>query len=224
MLSDRDVASSIRSGGTSQMHRYSALPSPPLLFLSLTYAHAAEIGHLPSGCGDSASLYRWSIRSLGGAREDKHTVAITFRVVPRNIQNTQKLQTFGLPERVFYCFPEAELGNLLSAAELGKSTDPLVTGEQQIKAWIRICSMEHNQCPKYAGSASKFVPSRPLHIGGKRTGDPIRVINTSLNNVNGPYVTLSHCWGKAPLVTLRSSTLEEFMFAGVPWSRLSRSF
>lgn len=95
-----------------------------------------------------------------------------------------------------------------------------MNGGQQIKDWIRACGIEHKRCPKRACSASQFIPTRLLQIGGKRAGDRLRVVNTKLNNVKGPYVTLSHCWGKDPLVTLRSSTLEEFMFVGVPWRGL----
>ncbi|KAJ8113757.1 hypothetical protein OPT61_g4182 [Boeremia exigua] len=190
----------------------------------------AKIDRLQPGQGSNTSLYRWSIRSLGRTRESKHEVAVTFRVVPRrlvdgdNERQDQEPQTFDLPERVFYCFLEEELEGLLSAAELGTSTNPALNGGQQIKDWIRTCGIEHKHCPKRAGSASKFIPTRLLHIGGKRAGDRIRVVNTKLNNVKGPYVTLSHCWGKDPLVTLRSSTLEEFMFVGVPWRKLSVNF
>lgn len=190
----------------------------------------AKVDRLPLGRGGLTSLYRWSVRSLGRTRELKQTVAITFRVVPKTLRSQSDghtepdLQTFGLPERVFYCFPETALGNLLSAAELGTSTDPLVNGGRIIKSWIRTCGIEHKHCPKRAGSANKFVPTRLLHIGGKRPGDLICVVNTILNNIKGPYVTLSHCWGTAPLVTLRSSTLEEFMFHGVPWRKLSVNF
>lgn len=188
----------------------------------------AKGDQLPLGKGGSTSLYRWSLRSLGRTRENKHTVAVTFRVVPKVLQDDQteqsSLQTFGLPERVFYCFRETELGDLPSAARLGKSTDPSINGGQQIKDWIRSCDINHKHCPKRAGGASKFVPTRLLQIGGKHPGDRIRVVNTSIDNIKGHYVTLSHCWGVKPLVTLSSKTLEAFMLIGVPWRQLSTNF
>ncbi|KAF2130073.1 HET-domain-containing protein [Dothidotthia symphoricarpi CBS 119687] len=189
----------------------------------------AKTDKLPSGCGSTTSLYRWSSRSLGRTRDSMRTVGITFRVVPkrRAIEDERHsdfdLQTFGLPERIFYCFPDADLGYLLSAAKLGKSTHPDVTG-QQIKSWMRDCEKNHRHCPKRVGSGSNFVPTRLLHIGGKRRGDSIRVVNTTLKKVRGPYVTLSHCWGEAKIYTLRSSTLEEIMFVGVPWHKLPVNF
>lgn len=183
---------------------------------------------LPLGHGGPTSLYRWSARSLGRTREDKHTLVITFRLVPKVLQGDQptqtNLQTFGLPERVFHCFREAELGDLPSAAKLGKSTDPSTNGGKQIKDWIQTCGTNHKYCPKRAGPASKFLPTRLLFIGGKRPGERIQVVNTNLNNTKGHYVTLSHCWGKQSLVTLCASTLEEFMLLGVPWQQLSANF
>lgn len=211
----------------SSLHRYEHQNADLKRWL---HEDVAKIDKLQPGHGSSTSLYRWSIRSLGRTRECKREVAITFRVVPRHLihqdneHREQSPQTFGLSERVFYCFLETELGGLPSAAELGTSTNPALNGGQQIKDWIRTCGIEHKHCPKRAGSASKFIPTRLLHIGGKRAGDRLRVVNTKLNNVKGPYVTLSHCWGKAPLVTLRSSTLEEFMLIGVPWRKFSSNF
>lgn len=173
------------------------------------------------------SLYRWSLRSLGRAREDKKTMAITFRPIPVRVQSldpTQAPATLGLPERVFYCFPEAELGKLLNTSELGKTTDPFVTGGQQIMNWMEECSTKHSNCPKLAGSAIIFVPTRLLHIGGRRPGDAIKVVDTKSGNVRSAYVTLSHCWGQLPLITLQSSTVKEFTTVGVPWHQLSSNF
>lgn len=190
----------------------------------------ARIDKLQPGQGGATSLHRWSIRSLGRTRETKHEVAITFRIVPRTLTDVEKdhqegkPRTFGIPERVFFCFLEEELEGLLSAAEIGTSTNPALNGGQQIKDWIRACGIGHKHCPKRAGSASKFIPTRLLHVGGKLAGDRLKVVNTKLNNVKGPYVTLSHCWGEPPWVRLESSTLEEFMFVGVSWRRLSKNF
>ena len=194
------------------------------------HEEVARVDKLLPGQDSVVSLHRWSIRSLGRTRETKNEAVIIFRVVPRlvndedNEHHEGKPQIFGIPERVFYCVLEEEVEGSLSAAELGTSTNPAFNGGQQIKAWFRTCGIEHKHCPKRAGSASKFIPTRLLHIGGKRTGDRLRVVNTKLNNVKGPYVTLSHCWGKAPLVTLNSSTLEEFMLVGLPWRKLSNNF
>jgi hypothetical protein len=211
----------------SLLHRHEHQNTSLKRFL---HEDVARVDKLQPGQGSVVSLHRWSIRSLGRTRETKHEVVITFRVLPRQLNDEKnehhegKPRTFGIPERVFHCFLEEEVDGLLSAAELGTSTNPAFNGGQQIKDWMRDCGIGHKHCPKRAGSASKFIPTRLLHIGGHRTGDRLRVVNTKLNNVKGPYVTLSHCWGKAPLVTLNSSTLEEFMLIGLPWHKLSNNF
>ncbi|CAO2651401.1 Nn.00g039710.m01.CDS01 [Neocucurbitaria sp. VM-36] len=177
------------------------------------------------------ALHRWSVRSLGRTRESKLVIAITFRVVPKrygsDAQSNQGRQTFGLPERVFYCFPEEDLGPLWSPLDLGTNSDPEINEGLQIKKWIRNCGIEHKHCPKRAGAGGKFVPTRLLHIGGKRRGDPIRVVDTKSNKIKGPYVTLSHCWGESEAFrpdTLRSDSMFDYLNAGVPWSYLSRTF
>lgn len=211
----------------SLLHRHEHQNTSLKRFL---HEDVARVDKLQPGQGSVVSLYRWSIRSLGRTRETKNEVVITFRIVPRQLNDENNEhhkgnpRTFGIPERVFYCFLEEEVDGLLSAAELGTNTNPAFNGGQQIKDWIRACGIGHKHCPKRAGSASKFIPTRLLHIGGNRAGDRLRVINTKLNKVKGPYVTLSHCWGKAPLVTLNSSTLEEFMLVGLPWRKLSNNF
>lgn len=180
-----------------------------------------------------SSLYRWSIRSLGRTREGKLMIAITFRVIPRTLvtgddtPSSNEAQTFGLPERIFYCFPESDLRPLLVPANLGASTNPDASDGFQIKRWIRDCGIHHKNCPKRAGASSKWVPTRLLHVGGRRAGESIRVVQTKLENTKGPYVTLSHCWGPSPearLDTLTEESWEVFTKSGVPWSYLCKNF
>lgn len=160
-------------------------------------------------------------------------VSVTFRVVPKVLETGDDthsgldLQTFDLPERIFYCFPEEDLESLLNPADLGASTNPESNDGLQIKSWIRKCGIEHKHCPKRAGAGTRFVPTRLLDIGGKRRGDSIRVVDTEPNKVKGPYVTLSHCWGvskKPRKDTLHLSNRDRFMSVGVPWSDLSKNF
>jgi hypothetical protein len=193
-----------------------------------------QLEKLPFGHGLKAtSLYRWSTRRLGRTRESNVTVVITFRAISRALEidvgtpSPTEAKGYNLPERIFYCFPEADLGFLLSPAELGPSTSPEVNDGVQIKRWIRQCGIEHKHCPKRAGAGGKFVPTRLLHIGGKRRGQPIRVVDTKSNNIKGPYVTLSHCWGESQderRDSLTTKTRDEFMGDGVPWEYLSRNF
>lgn len=192
-----------------------------------------DLRKLPQDNVLTPSLYRWSIRSLGRTRESKLMIAVTFRVVPEvlyggsDMSLDNDLRTIKLRERVFFCFPEADMGPILIPAHLGASTNPESNNGHQIQHWIRDCGINHKNCPKRAGAGTKWVPTRLLQIGGKRRGEPVRVVDTASNNVKGPYVTLSHCWGisKVPRKdTLCAETFTEFTSVGVPWRDLCKNF
>lgn len=181
----------------------------------------------------STSLYRWSIRKLGRTRESKVMIAVTFRGVLQTAEIHESSQEppvtphFTLPDRVFYCFPQGDLGVLLQPAQIGLSTDPRVNGGTQIKNWIQKCGIEHKSCPKRAGAGSKFMPTRLLYIGGRREHQPVRIVSTKEANIKAPYTTLSHCWGPddpARKDLLTAGTLKDFTSEGVPWKHLSNNF
>jgi hypothetical protein len=150
-----------------------------------------------SGEERKGALYRWSVRSLGKTRDSRLMIAITFRTVPDTLGAVP--DTIHLPERVFYCFPEKELGTVLEKGELGDTTDPEKSDGLQIKRWMKKCDEEHKYCPGRSARRSEFVPTRLLAIGPKGSTDAIKVVETKPNKIRGPYVTLSHCWGKPDL-------------------------
>lgn len=133
-------------------------------------------------------------------------VAVTFRVVPRagkEVGSERRAENviFGLPERVFYCFPEEDLGGLLQAHDRGPSTNPGKSEAAQIKTWIQNCDDNHERCPARMRARQKakkrehdvFVPTRLLEIGEKKNRKNIRVVETCPNNIIASYTTLSHC-------------------------------
>ena len=129
-------------------------------------------------------------------------VAITFRVVPRagkevGSERRSENVTFGLPERVFYCFPEEDLGGLLQAHGLGPSTNPGKSEAAQIKRWIHNCDNNHERCLARMRARQKakklehdvFVPTCLLEIGEKKSKKNIRVVETEPNNIKASYAT-----------------------------------
>lgn len=186
------------------------------------------------GGANSPALYLWNIRTLGKTRESKEMVAITFRVVPKNSNRRCKQagvenETFGLPERIFYCFPETELGDLMEKRDLGTSTNPYKTRGVQINRWLKICDENHKHCPAQTRNRNVFVPTRLLEIGTKGSKEKIKVVETKANNIKGPYATLSHCWGiPNPEISkkdaLTQKTKFELMSVGIEWEMLSRNF
>lgn len=189
---------------------------------------------LPAGRGFTTSLYRWSIRSLGKTRESKAMVALTFRVVPKEEKETDahprvENVTFGLPERVFYCFPETDLGVLFGKGAIGDTTNPHENAGVQVERWIRSCDRDHKHCPTRVKPRGAFMPTRLLVVGAKGSKKPIQIVDTKKNNIKRHYVTLSHCWG-APKKdmpkkdALTNSMKDQFMTLGVAWKDLSKNF
>lgn len=65
----------------------------------------------------------------------------------------------------------------------------------------------------------RWFPSRLLEIGD----DSIRLVEVLNKTPTSPYVTLSHCWGKAQFLTLKQSNLDQFT-KSIPASSLPRTF
>lgn len=205
--------------------------------------HAQTSEQPPTNSVSTTALYRWSVRGLGRTQDGKEMVAVTFHVIPQTCVERRELvgeetsektilrprETFGLTQQVFYCFPERDLGHLLTKSDLGSSTNPEANDGLQIKRWISTCDREHKYCPAQLRHLrrSSFVPTRLLLVGPKGSREPIKVVETKPNNIQAPYLTLSHCWGQLPgerRDTLRRDNVIEFTSVGVPWEWLSRNF
>jgi hypothetical protein len=50
------------------------------------------------------------------------------------------------------------------------------------------------------------------------------VVETELNGIRGPYVSLSHCWGRIPFVNLTTKNKKQFMEDGIPWDEFPKNF
>lgn len=66
------------------------------------------------------------------------------------------------------------------------------------EGWIRRCFTNHKLCAAVTDSPH-WYPTRLLKI----VEDSVKLIETSEETPTGPYVTLSHCWGKAQFLTLK---------------------
>lgn len=72
---------------------------------------------------------------------------------------------------------------------------------------------------------SRFIPTRLLDISGLPES-PIRIIETASTSVQGPYCSLSHCWGllKFTEVELHDNNRKQFMTEGIPWNHFTTNF
>ncbi|KAK4207714.1 heterokaryon incompatibility protein-domain-containing protein [Rhypophila decipiens] len=182
--------------------------------------------------------YRWTIRSSPIIRETRSAqyTTITFRPVEAQAATKSPAVSPSLPTRTFYIFDPS---TLFIPRSLPKSTDiSAVDGAApQIKKWVSNCLTTHERCsgsvtgaPNQAPPGSPFVPTRVIDI----TRDPVYVLKTTSHpefptgsqNLLPAYATLSHCWGKHPMLMLTSSTLAEFTdpSVGIAWAKLPRTF
>jgi hypothetical protein len=58
---------------------------------------------------------------------------------------------------------------------------------------------------------SSWYPTRLVDVGTKGDTKGPRLILTSQASMNGPYITLSHCWGGVSPLTLTTKTLDQFV-------------
>ncbi|KAF2036010.1 HET-domain-containing protein [Setomelanomma holmii] len=173
-------------------------------------------------------VYRWNIRSLSRIRESLEAVVVTFRYVPPEAAADGKVGIdSALPTRTFYLIPEEDLQSLPIVDQIGKSTDPKVNGGHQIRSWVETCDATHEDCMKRRKStpkAKRFAPTRLLDISGPPQ-TPIRLIETSKTSVQGPYCSLSHCWGPKPeFIRLLNDNRKRHLSEGVGWHLLPKNF
>ena len=91
------------------------------------------------------------------------------------------------------------------------------------KHWLDVCTKNHGRC-KSVQTDSKWYPTRLLDIGSPRNAaDVIQLVVTRGNVIDGPYMTLSHCWGFAEFLQLTRSTIADFQ-RGIRFDHLPRTF
>jgi hypothetical protein len=73
--------------------------------------------------------------------------------------------------------------------------------------------------------AKRFIPTRLLDISGPPES-PIKVVETATTTIQGPYCSLSHCWGLLDFkeCTLRDYNKKHFTTVGVAWNLLTPNF
>lgn len=100
---------------------------------------------------------------------------------------------------------------------------------RQIRDWITHCTRNHHHCQQTQDLSAKaagkkfFLPSRLLDVGCVNGNPHIRVRNTSDFKAGTVYVTLSHCWGRNPVISLLDSNITEFQ-RSIPLQSLSKTF
>lgn len=74
------------------------------------------------------------------------------------------------------------------------------------REWIRRCLGEHTRCKLYNAHAQS-TPTRLIHVKGNAGRLQARVCEGEDRPTNSRYLTLSHCWGSAPIYTLKTTNI-----------------
>lgn len=76
----------------------------------------------------------------------------------------------------------------------------------QINLWLHNCSTTHQRCHSMEAGTSTLLPTRVIDVGPPDGIQNPRLKITS--GMEGDYTILSHCWGRAPLLTTTLSELD----------------
>ena len=106
------------------------------------------------------------------------------------------------------------------------------TGSDQtwarIMSWLQLCHRTHPNCPKPGDSGhdadALAYPTRMLDLYPvKEARGPLKLATSANARPQGPYMTLSHCWGNYPILTLTSDNMAAF-HERIDFDKLSKTF
>lgn len=78
------------------------------------------------------------------------------------------------------------------------------------RKWIATCIGEHQRCNTNSQKTG-WYPTRLLDCGTAEAPETCRLVETSDTVVDGPYMTLSHCWGHTDCLKLTTENRAEFL-------------
>ncbi|KAH6618613.1 heterokaryon incompatibility protein [Boeremia exigua] len=124
-----------------------------------------------------------------------------------------RVSDFEETECVLAVRPVEEISPANVTPELSDNTRSTAT-LSLARGWVRDCMTNHSACKK-AGGAKSWYPSRLLDCSTSDGPEAYcRLIETLDADIQGPYMTLSHCWGDADclkLTTENHAQMKRFM-------------
>ena len=96
----------------------------------------------------------------------------------------------------------------------------------RIVSWLELCHRNHPDCPKPGDSDADAMayPTRMLDLSPVEDArGPLKLVTSANARPQGPYMTLSHCWGHHPILSLTSDNIAAF-HEGVEFKKLSKTF
>lgn len=109
-----------------------------------------------------------------------------------------------------------ELIQQLKGIMLGRQIKPPAQQMGLLREWARNCNKNHAQCRRDIGP----LPTRVIDVGKEGQVEP-RLVET--DGKADLYMTLSHCWGRHPVIQTTSHTINDHLQA-LPLIRLPKTF
>ncbi|KAI0152952.1 heterokaryon incompatibility protein-domain-containing protein [Xylariaceae sp. FL1272] len=111
--------------------------------------------------------------------------------------------------REFGLFADDNSVAALQGTVVGRKPAP-VGHPDRVLEWLRVCEEKHSKCSSFQQILSPIL-SFPTRVLDLESLGPAKVRLVSGAGLQGRYVALSHCWGKAPIVRTVQATLAQFL-------------
>lgn len=86
--------------------------------------------------------------------------------------------------------------------------------------WLNHCAQNHPVCCELSKSQQQWYPTRLLEVASP---SQVRLRITNVDPPDGPYLSLSHCWGSAQFLKLTTQNIESFQ-REIPNASLTKTF
>jgi hypothetical protein len=155
----------------------------------------------------SALEYHWTRRTMGRTSNSNNHLVLALRAKRLSAQPSFRRFVFMLKSEVGP-FPRLNCPGMTTGLE---------HSGKQIKKWLDTCKTKHAHCK--LPRAKRYIPKRLVDIDTEIKGR-YRVIKRE-PELEGPYVTLSHSWGRNPdFLTLTTQNQHKLMTKGFLASEL----
>jgi hypothetical protein len=90
-----------------------------------------------------------------------------------------------------------------------------------VREWLAKCNSSH-ECRPLLPRSTPFRPTRLLYVGTADNFEDIFLSESETFPQDAKYVTLSHCWGSNPIISLQKDLVSAFK-KNIPWNQLPLS-
>ncbi|KAG5655132.1 hypothetical protein KAF25_001905 [Fusarium avenaceum] len=149
--------------------------------------------------GQLLSALRPESYSIIPEEEGSRIISLSFTLQPVNSTSLAEL------ELVIRLFSTQEYE---SSTSTGLQTTCPTHWASIAKTWLNQCITTHEECMARQKRLALWYPTRLLLLGTAH--DDVRLVVSAENNMEGPYMTLSHRWGDTSYTKLTAGSLEQF--------------